>query len=138
MNVAALATEYNMSHAKFGRYLEYGRTLAGTGAQGIRSGSKSYLGDSSLTAALSDSARASLPFAAVGIGAGLLQVFLGKRSHRIARSLAAGFAGATIGFLAAFSWETRELTGSMAQEAMKNISTARDAHWLENHPIDYA
>lgn len=121
-----------------GSYLEYGRTLADSGAKGLRSGSESYLGGTPLSAALSESARASLPFAALGIGTGLLQVFRGKRSHRITRSLAAVFGGATVGFLAAFSWKTRDLAGSMAQDAMKNISTARDAHWLENHPIDYA
>jgi hypothetical protein len=121
-----------------GDYFEYGKTLVASGAKGIRGGSESYLEGRSLSAALSESARASLPFAAFGIGAGLLQAFSGKRSHRVTRSLAAGFAGATIGFLAAFSWKTRDLAESMAQDAMKNISTVRDAHWLENHPIDYA
>lgn len=128
-----------MSPAKsIARYVEYGGKLAGSGAKGIRSGSESYLGGKRLSAALGESVRASLPFAAVGIGAGLFQVLGSNRSHRVMRGFATGVAGATIGFLAAFSWKTRDLAGSMAQEAMKNISTARDAHWLEDHPIDYA
>jgi hypothetical protein len=33
---------------------------------------------------------------------------------------------------------TRHLTGDMAREAKRNINAARDAHWLEKNPIDYA
>lgn len=121
-----------------GDYFEYGKTLVASGAKGIRCGSESYLEGRSLSAALGESARAALPFAALGVGAGLLQVFSGKRSHRLTRSVAASLAGATVGFLAAFSWKTRDLAACVAQDAMKNISTVRDARWLENHPIDYA
>lgn len=65
----------------FERYLEYGRALAGSGARGICSGSQSYLAGKPLSAALGESARASLPFAALGIAAGLLQVFSNKHPN---------------------------------------------------------
>src|SRR4051812_42365920 len=136
---AALGMEQNMSPAKsLGRYLEYGRTLADSGAQGVRSGAESYLDGQCLSDALGRSARTSLPFAAIGVGAGLLQLLAGPRRRRIARTVTAVIAGAGVGFLVGFSWTTRELAGSMAHSALKNVGATRDAHWLERHPITYA
>jgi len=50
----------------------------------------------------------------------------------------ASLLGAAIGFSTGMAWGTRRLTGDMARGAKKNIDTARDAHWLEKNPIDYA
>jgi len=121
-----------------GDCLDYGKTLVDSGAKGIRSGAESYLQGQPLSAALGESARTSLPFAIVGVGAGLLQLVAGQRRHRIPKTVAAVIAGAGVGFLVVFSWKTRELTGSMAHNALKNVGVARDARWLERHPITYA
>ncbi len=126
------------STSRLDSYFEYGRTLLDSGAKGIRSGSESYLHGQPLTAVLGESARASLPFAALGIGAGLLQLISGSRRHRFTKGLAAAIAGGSLGFLAGLLWKSRDLTGCMAQDALENISRTRDAHWLERHPIDYA
>jgi hypothetical protein len=117
---------------------EYGRKLADSGAKGILSGSKSYLHGQPLSAALGESVRDSLPFAAIGIAVAVMRLFAGSRRHRITRGVAAGFAGATVGFIAGFTLNSRELAGSMAKDALSNISKTRDAHWLERHPITYA
>jgi len=128
-----------MSSEKWlGDYVEYGKTLVDSGAKGIRSGAESYLHGQPLSAALSESARTSLPFAAIGLGAGLLQLIAGPSRRRIAKTVAAVIAGAGVGFLVGFSWKTRELAGSMAHDALKNVGVTRDAHWLEHHPITYA
>ena len=121
-----------------GDHLEYGKTLVNSGAQGMRSGAESYLDGQRLADALGESARASLPFAALGIGAGLLQLVAGPRRRRIARTVAAVVAGAGVGFLVGFSWKTRELAGSMTHDALRNVGATRDAHWLQRHPITYA
>jgi len=123
---------------RLGNYVDYGRALVDSGTKGVRSGAESYLQGQPLSAALGESARTSLPFAALGVGAGLLQLVAGPRRHRAARTIAAVIAGAGVGFLVGFSWKTRELAGSMAHDALKNVGVTRDAHWLERHPITYA
>lgn len=122
----------------FGGYLRYGKKLANSGASGVREASSAYLNGRPLCVALGEQARSSLPFAAIGLGAGVLQLMVGNRRGRVPRSLVVGAVGAAVGFFAGFSWKTRELTGSMAQGAMRNIGVARDERWLERHPIDYA
>jgi hypothetical protein len=119
-------------------YLHYGRSLANSGAAGMRSGRDAYLNGKPLGAVLTQNARASLGLAAVGACAGLLQYFASGRRRRIPESIALGLAGSAIGFLAGFTWKTRDLTRSMARAAAKNMGAVRDEHWLERHPIDYA
>jgi len=46
--------------------------------------------------------------------------------------------GGAVGLAAAFAWESRHLTASVAGSALKNMGRARDEHWLSTHPIDYA
>ena len=123
---------------RLGNYVEYGKTLVDSGAKGMRSGAQSYLNGRPLSTELSASARTSLPFAAIGLGTGLLQLIGGGRRHRVAKTIAAVVAGASIGFLVGLSWKTRELAGSMAHDALKKVGETRDAHWLERHPITYA
>jgi hypothetical protein len=122
-----------------GGHLEYGKTLVNSGAQGMRSGAESYLHGQPLSDALSETARTSLPFAAVGVGAGLLQLIAASGPRRrVSRTMAAVVAGAGVGFLVAFSWKTREMAGRMAHDALRNVGATRDAHWLQRHPITYA
>jgi hypothetical protein len=119
-------------------YIRYGRSLANSGAAGMRSGRETYLDGKSLGTVLTQQARASLGLAAIGACAGLVQCFVSGRRRRIPLSLALGAVGSAIGFVAGFTWKTRELTASMVQGAAKNMGVVRDQHWLERHPIDYA
>jgi len=126
------------SDRALGNYLRYGRSLASSGAAGMRSGRDAYLDGKPLGSVLSQKARASLGLAAVGACAGLLQCLVSGRRRRIPASLALGAAGSVIGFFAGFTWKTRDLTSSMVHGAAKSMGTVRDERWLERHPIDYA
>jgi hypothetical protein len=119
-------------------YLRYGRSLANSGAQGLRSGREAYLQGRPLSAVLSEKARASLGLAAVGACAGLVQCLVSSRRRRGPENLALGVVGSLIGFFAGFTWKSRDLAGSMVEGAARGIGAARDQHWLERHPIDYA
>ncbi len=119
-------------------YLRYGRSLANSGAAGMRTGRDAYLKGVPLGKVLTQKARASLGLAAIGACAGLLQCMVSSRGRRIPKTLALGAVGSAIGFLAGFTWKTRDLTSSMVHGAAKNMGSARDEHWLERHPIDYA
>ena len=119
-------------------YLRYGRSLANSGAAGMRRGREAYLNGRPLGAVLNQNARASLGLAVIGACAGLLQCFVSGRRRRIPESIALGAVGSAIGFFVGFTWKTRDLTASMVHAAAKNIGTVCDEHWLERHPIDYA
>lgn len=118
--------------------VQYGKALASSGVSGLLRGKDSYLNGKPLPGVLRESARASMTLATLGLGAGLLQLYFGARRRRIPKSVAAGAIGAGIAFVAAFTWKTRELAGSMAQGAARSMGAVRDEHWLERHPIDYA
>ena len=126
------------SNRAVGTYLRYGRSLANSGAAGMRNGRDIYLNGKPLGTVLSQKARASLGLAAIGACAGLLQCFASGRDRRIPKGILLGAVGSAVGFIAGFSWKTRDLTSSMVQGAARNMGSARDAHWLERHPIDYA
>jgi hypothetical protein len=49
-----------------------------------------------------------------------------------------GLLGSAVGFGAAFAWASRADSGCAARRAIRLVNAARDAHWLETHPIDYA
>jgi hypothetical protein len=36
------------------------------------------------------------------------------------------------------AWESRRLTVSVGDGALRNMGRVRDEHWLDRHPIDYA
>jgi len=126
------------SEKTFDNYVRYGRALANSGAEGLRSGRDAYLDGEPLGRVLSQKARASLGLAAVGACAGLLQCMVAGRRRRVPQSLALGAVGSLVGFLAGFTWKSRDLASSMVQGAAHGIEAARDEHWLERHPIDYA
>jgi hypothetical protein len=119
-------------------YLRYGRSLANSGAVGMRRGRETYLNGRPLGVVLNQKARASLGLAAIGACAGLLQCLVSGRRRRVPESIALGAVGSAIGFFAGFTWKTRDLTASMVHAAAKNMGAVRDEHWLDRHPIDYA
>ncbi len=118
--------------------LRYGRELVKSGMSGLTSGRDAHLNGRALSDVLAESARASLGIATLGACAGLLRYYLPARRGRLAKTIACGLLGAAFGFLAGFGWKTRALAESMTRSAAKQMSTVRDQHWLELHPIDYA
>ncbi len=117
--------------------LHYGRALVNSGLSGLRNGRDSHLQGRPLSGALTKSARGALGLAAIGTCAALFGSCFSRRDHR-AKAVGYGVAGSVIGLVVGLAWKTRELTASMGRSALKEMSTVRDEHWLQNHPIDYA
>lgn len=118
--------------------LRYGKQLIDAGVSGIRAGQDAARGQDSLSSVAADAARDSLALAAVGAGIGLLHSCLTSRRNRLSSALVLGFAGSALGFTAGFAWNTRRVTTRVANSAKRELRKARDAHWLELNPIDYA
>jgi hypothetical protein len=114
---------------------DYGRKLLDSGIEGALCGEEAFLNGKSLTPFLSESARSALKPAALGACIGLLGSF---REKSIAKTFVYGLLGGAIGLGAGVAWESRRLTASVADSALKNIARVRDEHWLTKHPIDYA
>lgn len=128
-----------MDHARsFTGNLRYGRSLVNAGITGIRTGQDSARGDRRLSKVAAEAAQGSLAMTAVGACVGLLASCLLPRSNRLAKAIALGGVGSALGFLAGFSWQTRDVTSSVAHSAAREVRRARDEHWLETNPIDYA
>jgi len=121
-----------------GSQLRYGRELVKSGVCGLSNGRDAHLNGRPLSDVLVRSARASLGLATLGACAGLLRYYLPARRGRVAKTVACGLLGGAFGFLAGFSWKTRELAESMRRSAAKQMGVVRDQHWLDRHPIDYA
>jgi hypothetical protein len=117
--------------------LHYGRALVNSGLSGLRHGRDSHLDGQPLSGALTESARGALGLAAIGTCAALIGSCFSRRERR-AKAVGYGVAGTVIGLIVGLAWKTRELTASMGRSALKEIGTARDEHWLQTHPIDYA
>ncbi len=117
---------------------DYGRKLAHSVAQGATSGREEFLHGRPFTPFLGESARHALSSAFVGACLGLLRPHPERRHKSAGRALADGVLGCAIGFTAGVAWESRRLAASMAAGAWKKLEKARDEHWLETHPIDYA
>jgi hypothetical protein len=117
---------------------DYGRKLLNSGLEGARSGREAFLDEKPLTPLLNGSARNALRVAAVGACIGLLGSYLGNRHKSASRAFAFGIFGGAIGFGVGIAWGNRRLGASVVSGAWKNIGRARDEHWLERNPIDYA
>ena len=118
--------------------LEYGHDLIHSAVEGARSAGEHALATEPLGAVLARSARASLPWAAIGASVGLLAVYPARKHESIRNGLLLGVLGAVIGFGTNVAFSTRPLTGEIVHGAVRNINAVRDAHWLAKHPIDYA
>jgi hypothetical protein len=117
--------------------VEYGRKVLHSGLAGARSGRETFLNGRPLTPFLSEAVRnASVP-AAVGAFVGVLASQ--PRDQRSAcKAVAFGFLGWTIGLGLGIAWQSRGLTACVSNGALRSIGRARDEHWLQRHPIDYA
>jgi len=117
--------------------VDYGRKLMDSAVDGARQGEDKFLKGESLDRYLEKCALHVVMPTILGACMGWFGEYLdNKRSSK--RALACAFLGGAIGFGASVIWENRELTASMASSAWQNINKARDAHWCEKNPIDYA
>jgi hypothetical protein len=117
---------------------EYGRRLLDSGIEGARSGQEAFLNGKSLTPFLGESVRSALKPAALGAFVGVLVSYPASRPKSIAKTLVCGLVGGAIGLGAGLAWESRCLTASVADGALKSMGKVRDEQWLTNNPIDYA
>jgi hypothetical protein len=76
--------------------------------------------------------------AAVGAALGVLPALLVRRRPRVSSVIALGALCSAAGFCLGFSWKTRKVTSSLAHSTMREVRRAKDEHWLELNPIDYA
>ena len=118
--------------------VRYGRKLVNAGFSGIRSGQDTARGDQRLSALAAKAAQSSISLAAVGACVGLLSSCLMRRRSRTSSAVVLGALGSAIGFFAGFGWKTRSVTSSVAHSTARELRRARDEHWLELNPIDYA
>jgi hypothetical protein len=118
--------------------IDYSRKLLNSGLEGARSGRKAFLHGEPLTPVLNESARNALSVAAAGACIGLLGSYLGNRHKSASRAFAFGVFGGAVGFGVGVAWGNRRLEATVFSGAWKNIGRARDEHWLERNPIDYA
>ncbi len=121
-----------------GENLEYGRKLVNTGLEGAQAGGEAALGEERIPQVLLHSAPSSVGLAAFGAGVGVLCSYLSNKRKMSNECVLFGILGGVAGLLVGLGWSTRHLTSGVAVGAMRNVKTARDEHWLDRHPIDYA
>ena len=118
--------------------LDYGRKLVSSGLEGAHAGGEAALGEERIPEVLLQSAPSSVGLAALGAGLGVLCSYLGNKRKMSKEAALFGILGGLTGILIGVGWSTRHVANGCAVGAMRNIKSARDEHWLENHPIDYA
>ena len=74
----------------------------------------------------------------MAVGAALGAAGAAKRRRRSSTVAVGGAVGTVIGLGAAVAWASRHFATAAARAAVRNVNAARDAHWLELNPIDYA
>lgn len=114
--------------------LGYFKKLVGAGWEGIRS-TRHELDAGVLSSPLQTGGWRP---AAIGATFGMLSIrMIGKRKSA-SRVAMGGLVGGVLGFGAAKAWPFRRMVGPAAGAAIRRVNAARDAHWLETNPIDYA
>jgi hypothetical protein len=116
---------------------DYTRKLVHSAVEGAHSGEGNFLQGEPLTPFLCLSARSALKPAVIGAFIGALAAYSESRP-RSRKTLAYGLLGCAVGFGAGFTWESRRLGASIATSTWKLVGNARDEHWLEKNPINYA
>lgn len=118
--------------------VEYGRKLFHSALEGARSGEDAFLHGKPLHLFVDESAEHALPPAALAACIGALAGYLGSRHRSASKALASATIVGAIGFAVGLAWESRRLTASIVSGAWRKVGRARDEHWLEKNPIDYA
>ena len=118
--------------------VEYGRKVLHSGLDGARSGREAFLHGTPAGPFLRESSRDGWKPAIVGACIGALASVPGRHPKSVARTFVWSLLGAVLGLGSSVAWKSRFLTASVTDGALKSISNARDEHWLETHPIDYA
>lgn len=118
--------------------LAFGKRLVGSGIPGVGAGTRSALDEEALPETIRRAAKEAGVPAIIGAAVGAA-ASLWRGDGKAPRAAAiGGLVGAALGFSAGMLWGSRNLTGAMVKGAMKNVNAARDQHWLEQHPINYA
>lgn len=76
--------------------------------------------------------------AAVGAALGMLSAGLTGNAKSKSRVAVGGLVGSVVGFGAALAWASRKFSGCAARRTVRLVNATRDAHWLQQNPIDYA
>jgi len=118
--------------------IAYGWDLLCSAVEGARSAGEQIRGEESPRSVLVRSARTSLVSAVAVASFGVVAGYWASKRKPAHNAVAFGLLGAVIGFAAGMAWGTRHVTGGMARGAVKKMDSARDAHWLTKHPVDYA
>lgn len=121
--------------------ITYSRKLVEAGlnaANAVRDGAP----NETLAPEFARAARGAWVPAAIGVAAGILGVRLAAKSRSgrgaLVGALVGGLVGGVVGFGGGVAWGSRAATAVIARQAVKNVGTVRDQHWLEKHPIAYA
>ncbi len=75
--------------------------------------------------------------AAIGVALGVGSAWFVKRRSGPTAFLG-GVLGGMLGCGAALAWASRAFVGPATRSAVRQVTGARDEHWLAAHPIDYA
>jgi hypothetical protein len=110
----------------------YSRALVRAGVTGFQSAQST---SQHLALNLVEAASAGLKAAAVGGGIALLGCKLRRRRAGVGQT---ALTLASIAFCAEFLWRSRKVQSVVMSRVRREISNARDQHWLELNPVDYA
>lgn len=113
--------------------LHYGRELIYAGIDGIRDGERLTLHSPDVH--IARSVQQSLMAAIIGSTMALITCKVAEKRKRVLGTIVAC---GTAAFCADFIWRTRAVSSKMLDCAERAIDKARDKHWLDSHPIDYA
>ena len=113
--------------------LIYWKRLLTAGWEGASSGRRASQGAVSTPRPVS-------VYGPVAVGAVLGLVGAGAMRKGRSKSTVAlgGAVGTAVGLGASLAWTFRHVTQAAARAALRRVSDARDAHWLELNPINYA
>lgn len=75
---------------------------------------------------------------AIGASIGMLTTGLTGKRKSASRVAMGGLVGSVLGLGVAVVWASRGFIGRAARKGARHVNVVRDAHWLENHPVDYA
>ena len=75
---------------------------------------------------------------AIGAAIGALSTRLPKKRRSASRAAIGSVVGSIVGCSAALAWGSRRSFVPAARGALRGLNAARDAHWLEANPIDFA